>query len=66
MEKVLHARQEARQALLAAREQEEYILAQHKKQKSEWLLELQTRAMEARQVRPHPLTTPTHYIMSIR
>ena len=57
MEVVLRARRKAREALLAARELETSLEEQRLRARQEWLLDLQTRAMDARLVRSH---TPYH------
>ena len=53
MEEVLKARQVAREAVLAAREREQLLMTAQRKAKAEWFAELQTRATEARLVRPY-------------
>ena len=53
MEVVLQARKKAREAILAAREREADLERQRLRETQEWLLELKTRASEARLVRNH-------------
>ena len=54
---LLEARRRAREAILAVRELEREMENQRVREKHEWLLELQTRASEARLVRDH---APSH------
>ena len=53
MEVVLEARRRAREAIVAAKEVEEGLERQRLRERREQLLELKTRATEARLVRDH-------------